>query len=69
MTVDADHNEVTYTLRDGPDGRLTINHAGEEVELSTQSPTTLPARRREPLLPTPPQPPGREPKHRREVAR
>lgn len=69
VRVDANHNKVTYTLRDGPDGRLTINHAGEEVELSTQSPTTLPARRREPLLPAPPQPPGREPKHRREVAR
>ncbi|MGV0749285.1 glycoside hydrolase family 65 protein [Mycolicibacter minnesotensis] len=69
VTVDANHSKVTYTLRDGPDGRLTINHAGEEVELSTQSPTTLPARRREPLLPAPPQPPGREPKHRREVAR
>ncbi|CAJ1508328.1 glycoside hydrolase family 65 protein [[Mycobacterium] holstebronense] len=69
VTVDANHSKVTYTLRDGPDGRLTINHAGKEVELSTQSPTTLPARRREPLLPTPTQPPGREPKHRREVAR
>ncbi|OBK86257.1 glycosyl hydrolase [Mycolicibacter heraklionensis] len=69
VTVDANHSKVTYTLRDGPDGRLTINHADEEVELSTQSPTTLPARRREPLLPAPPQPPGREPKHRREVAR
>ncbi|OBG32603.1 glycoside hydrolase family 65 protein [Mycolicibacter heraklionensis] len=69
VTVDANHSKITYTLRDGPDGRLTINHAGREVELSTQSPTTLPARRREPLLPAPPQPPGREPKHRREVAR
>lgn len=27
VTVDASHNEVTYTLRDGPDGRLMINHA------------------------------------------
>lgn len=69
VTVDADHKEVSYTLRDGPDGRLRIRHAGQDVELSTQAPTTLPARRREPLLPTPTQPPGREPKHRRDLAR
>lgn len=69
LTVNATDSEVTYTLRDGPDGRLSINHAGEELLLSTSAPTTVPARPREPLLPTPTQPPGREPKHRREVAR
>ena len=69
VTVDATHAEISYTLRDGPDGRLTISHAGQEIELSTQSPTTLPARTRKPLLPTPTQPPGREPTHRREPAR
>ncbi|MEB3067915.1 glycoside hydrolase family 65 protein [[Mycobacterium] vasticus] len=69
LTVNATDSEVTYTLRDGPDGMLTINHAGEELQLNTHSPTTVPARRREPLLPTPTQPPGREPKHRRDVAR
>ncbi|OBI06014.1 glycosyl hydrolase [Mycolicibacter heraklionensis] len=69
VTVDANHSQVTYTLRDGPDNQLTIRHAGEDIELSTQSPTTLPIQRREPLLPTPTQPPGREPMHRREVAR
>ncbi|MEB3064044.1 glycoside hydrolase family 65 protein [[Mycobacterium] zoologicum] len=69
LTVNAADDEVTYTLRDGPEGGLSINHAGEELLLSTDSPTTVPARRREPLLPTPTQPPGREPKHRREVAR
>ena len=69
LTVDATDTEVTYTLRDGDRGGLSINHAGKELLLSTDSPTTVPARRREPLLPTPTQPPGREPKHRRDVAR
>ena len=61
VTVEAGHDEVTYTLRDGPDATLTIRHAGERLELNTQSPSTVTIRRRTPLLPTPPQPPGREP--------
>ena len=31
LTVDANHSDVTYTLRDGPGGELTIRHAGEEL--------------------------------------
>ncbi|HET9874698.1 MAG TPA: glycosyl hydrolase family 65 protein, partial [Mycobacterium sp.] len=65
LTVDASHTEVTYTLRDGPDGQLTIRHAGEELTLHTSAPSTLALRRREPLLPPPVQPPGRAPTHRR----
>jgi alpha,alpha-trehalose phosphorylase len=61
VTVEAGHDEVTYTLRDGPDATLTIRHAGERLELNTKSPSTVAIRRRTPLLPTPPQPPGREP--------
>ncbi|WP_375487785.1 glycoside hydrolase family 65 protein [uncultured Mycobacterium sp.] len=68
LTVCATHDDVTYTLRDGPDGKLTIRHAGEELELSTEEPTTVPVQVREPLLPPPQQPPGREPVHRRTVA-
>ncbi|MDX1882477.1 glycoside hydrolase family 65 protein [Mycolicibacterium sp. 120270] len=64
ITVDANHHEVTYTLRDGPHTRLTIHHAGDELELSTESPTTVPISRRVPLLETPQQPPGRAPLHR-----
>ena len=64
LTVDATHNDVTYTLRDGPDGVLTINHAGDPLELTTQSPITVPTHRREALLPTPTQPPGRAPDYR-----
>jgi alpha,alpha-trehalose phosphorylase len=65
LTVSVTHEDVTYTLRDGPGGELTIRHAGEELELSTSEPTTVPVQKREPLLPTPSQPPGREPSHRR----
>jgi len=65
VTVSVTHEDVTYTLRDGPAGELKIRHAGEDLTLSTTEPTTLPLQVREPLLPRPPQPPGREPAHRR----
>lgn len=65
LTVDVVHDEVTYTLRDGPHGELEIRHAGEEVTLTTDAPTTLTVYRRQPLLPPPKQPPGREPMRRR----
>ncbi len=61
VTVEVDHDEVTYMLRDGPHSTLRIRHAGEPLEIGTDAPTTVPVRRRETLLPTPKQPPGREP--------
>lgn len=61
LTVDVDHDTVTYALRDGPHHELTIRHAGEELDLRTDSPTTVDIRPRKPLLPTPSQPPGRAP--------
>jgi alpha,alpha-trehalose phosphorylase len=61
LTIDVNQSEITYTLRDGPDGVLTIWNAGEELEIKTASPTTVPVRPRDALLPPPPQPPGREP--------
>jgi trehalose/maltose hydrolase-like predicted phosphorylase len=67
LIVDANHADVTYTLSDGDTGELTIRHGGEELELKTDSPTTVAVRRRKALLPPPPQPPGREPTHRRVV--
>jgi alpha,alpha-trehalose phosphorylase len=67
LTVDVTHDDVSYTLRDGPGGELTIRHAGEDLTLSTDSPSTIALRPRVPLLPPPQQPPGREPAHRRKV--
>jgi alpha,alpha-trehalose phosphorylase len=64
LTVDADHDEVTYTLRDGPDHMLTIRHACERLDLHTGAPKTVAVQRRTPLLPPPSQPPGREPVRR-----
>jgi alpha,alpha-trehalose phosphorylase len=64
ITVDVEHEHVTYTLRDGPDSSLQIHHAGDELVLDSQQPTTVTIRRREPLLPPPQQPPGREPLRR-----
>ncbi|WNG92826.1 glycoside hydrolase family 65 protein [Mycobacterium sp. ITM-2016-00318] len=64
VTVDAGHDRVTYTLRDGPHTALTILHAGEKLDLSTTSPSSVPIRRRPALLPPPKQPPGRAPSHR-----
>ena len=69
LTIDANHSDVTYTLRDGPGTELTIRHAGEDLTLNTDSPTTIAVQPRKPLLPPPPQPPGREPLHRRALSR
>ena len=69
LTVDVNHSDVTYTVRDGPGAELTIRHAGKELTLTSESPTTVAVRIRKPLLPPPHQPPGREPMHRRALAR
>lgn len=68
VTVEADHDTVTYTLRDGPRGALTIRHAGESLEITTSEPTRVPVRPRVPLLPPPQQPPGREPLRRKQTS-
>ena len=65
LTVDVNHENVTYTVRDGPHAALTIRHAGEELELSTHDASTVALRKRKPLLPEPKQPLGREPLRRR----
>ncbi len=64
LTVDVNHENVTYTVRDGPHESLTIRHAGADLELSADDPSTVALRRREPLLPEPKQPPGRAPLRR-----
>ena len=65
LTVDVSHTKVIYTLRDGPDGELSIRHAGEHVHLNTREPLEVKLARRRALLAPPPPPPGREPAHRR----
>src|SRR4030095_6728267 len=37
LTVDVHHDEVAYTLRDGPDSALHIRHAGESRDLDRKS--------------------------------
>jgi trehalose/maltose hydrolase-like predicted phosphorylase len=64
VTVEVNHSDVTYTLRDGPDGRLVIRHAGKDLELDTREPTVVPVQKRVPLLSEPSQPPGRVPMRR-----
>ncbi|HEX7321596.1 MAG TPA: glycoside hydrolase family 65 protein [Mycobacterium sp.] len=65
LTVNATHDEVSYTLRDGPKDGLTIRHAGDELTLNTGAPSNVAVRERQPLLSGPEQPPGRAPSHRR----
>jgi hypothetical protein len=64
VTIDVDHDEVAYTLRDGAERTLTIRHAGADLELSTAAPRTVQLKPRKPLLPAPSQPPGRTPQRR-----
>jgi trehalose/maltose hydrolase-like predicted phosphorylase len=61
VIVDIAAGSATYTLRDGPDGRLTIRHSGDDLVLTTKAPVTVQLRKRAPLLPAPVQPPGRAP--------
>lgn len=67
LTVDADHDHVVYLLApgDGDDeGRLTIRHAGTDLDLETAAPTTVRLHARTPSSPEPRQPPGRTPVRR-----
>ncbi|GAA1584024.1 glycoside hydrolase family 65 protein [Kribbella sancticallisti] len=61
LRVDIQPDEVTYAVHDGPDASLTLNHAGEEITVKAGEPVTRALTKREPLLPRPTQPPGREP--------
>ena len=64
LGVDIQPDRVTYTLRDGTDASLAFRHNGNDVTVTTATPVTLPISKRHPLLPRPPQPPGREPTRR-----
>jgi alpha,alpha-trehalose phosphorylase len=65
MGVDVEPDRVTYTLRDGAGSSLTFRHNGEEVTVTTGKPVVQRISKRPPMLPRPPQPPGREPRRRR----
>jgi alpha,alpha-trehalose phosphorylase len=54
------HEEVTYTLHDGPDAEMTFKHAGEDVTVTSKKALSKKLQKTKPLLPRPPQPPGRE---------
>ena len=64
LTVEVQPDRVTYSLRDGADAALTLRHAGEQLTVTVGEPVTRKLTPREPLLPTPQQPPGRAPLHR-----
>jgi len=61
LLVEVHPQEVRLSLYDGPGSSLSLLLAGEEVEVTADEPVVRPVVRREPLLPRPPQPPGRRP--------
>jgi trehalose/maltose hydrolase-like predicted phosphorylase len=61
VLVEVTGTEVRVALRDGADAVVELLVGGERVRLSVDEPVVRPWRRRPPLLPRPPQPPGREP--------
>ena len=58
LHVDVRQNAVTLTTRGGP---LTLFLGAERVQVHDNAPLTRPVLRRKAMLPTPTQPPGREP--------
>jgi alpha,alpha-trehalose phosphorylase len=66
LEVDIEPGRATYGLRDRTDSTLAFRHHGEEVTVTAGKPVTALIGKRPPLLPCPPQPPGREPLHKGE---
>ena len=61
LLVEADHETVRVSLRDGADARLPILLYGEAAEVTAGSPVVRPVVPLKPLLPQPEQPPGYAP--------
>jgi alpha,alpha-trehalose phosphorylase len=61
LGVDIEPGQATYTLRDGTSASLAFRHNGKDVTVTTGTPVAEPISKRVPMLPRPPQPPGREP--------
>ena len=62
VLVETTHEEVTCSLLEENGSTLELEIYGERVVVTTETPARRPTRRRTPLLPAPPQPPGRVPK-------
>ncbi|WP_371403268.1 glycoside hydrolase family 65 protein [Kribbella sp. NBC_00662] len=62
LKVEIDPVAVKYTVHNGPDSEITFRHAGEEITVRADQPVVRTLEKRRPLLPRPPQPPGREPR-------
>ncbi|MER7250741.1 glycoside hydrolase family 65 protein [Kribbella sp. NPDC000426] len=62
LKVEIDPVAVKYTVHNGPDAEVTFRHAGEEITVRADQPVVRTLEKRRPLLPRPPQPPGREPR-------
>jgi trehalose/maltose hydrolase-like predicted phosphorylase len=61
LLVEADHETVRVSMRDGTDARLPIRLYDEVVELTAGDPVRRPVVALQPLLPAPGQPPGYAP--------
>ena len=66
LEVDIEPGRAIYELRDRTDATLAFRHHGEEVTVTAGKPVTALISKRPPLLPRPPQPPGRKPLHQGE---
>ncbi|WP_432520071.1 glycoside hydrolase family 65 protein [Kineococcus sp. SYSU DK006] len=64
--VDIRPDEVEYSVRDHG-STVELRHGVENLRITEGSPVRRPLVRREPLLPSPQQPPGRAPLHRRSL--
>jgi trehalose/maltose hydrolase-like predicted phosphorylase len=62
LKVEIDALAVKYTVHNGPHAEITLRHAGEEITVRADQPVVRTLEKRRPLLPRPPQPPGREPR-------
>jgi alpha,alpha-trehalose phosphorylase len=62
LKVEIDPISVKYTVHNGADAQVTLRHAGEQLTVTADKPVIRTLEKRRPLLPRPPQPPGREPR-------
>ncbi|MGW6278501.1 glycoside hydrolase family 65 protein [Kribbella sp. NPDC055071] len=62
LRVAIDSMSVQYSVHDGDDARVTFMHLDEEITVTTDKPVIRTLHKRQPLLPRPPQPLGREPR-------